>query len=836
MHGNKYRVVRGEDKRPVLCINEEATEATDDAYDYFLTQTHSVIKSGSSYWITPQFFTDIYGASAFSGMMFYSETCMFYGCDCQTTTPDYTLANAITGRSAQVVVGYHNSVGASYSRNVMKVVVEESFNGASVNTALNTATAEYGADDGRNEPSRHKYTSYPLVAGNGSFVLRADGRVSGTVKDASNGNTISNVLIRAYNADNEKVAEARSDSSGAYNLSLSAGTYTLKFSAGTYKTSKMQIVVNSEGTTYVESFLMTSNTFVAGSINGTITNSVTDLPVPGVTVKLRRSWNNKTGTVLSSTQTGTSGYFEFNDLSAGAYTLEYYKSGFITGYKNVVVTNLTGTTQNAVISPVASDGVYRIVLTWGENPADLDSHVQGTLSDGYSFHTYYSNKSDYDGDLEVCNLDVDDVTSYGPETITLNTTIAEPYYYYVYHYSGSGSISTSGAQVKVYKGNDLVNTYFAPEDQGTGRYWNVFAVVNGTIQTENTITSTANVSYANASYGSLKLDQTSTVSSETYLGKSDYEDFLFMMDSDSVIPGLADNYIPQGITISANTGLTYVSSYYKDPDDTSKKKPSVITVLEGGVLVAEYYLYNGDNSAMTGHVGGVAVTDDFLYVSWNRDSDSKFQIAAIPLATLTDSGSQNVKLTRSYNVPISPSFMSYYDGYLWVGNFYIPNNDDYDLCETMDYTTWGCGTYIMGYNLDGSGFDNTGTNGYSIPDVVMVATEKVQGMVYDPESGTVVLSRSWSRNALLGTAELNFYDVDLSEATDTTVTVAGHSMGAYVLSADRFTKTVKSIPMNEGIALDRFGYLWAVYESGANYYSNADYPTDRLWRSVTPVT
>ena len=123
--------------------------------------------------------------------------------------------------------------------------------------------------------------------------------------------------------------------------------------------------------------------------------------------------------------------------------------------------------------------------------------MSGLTSSGSSFHVYYSSKNAFDGDSLICNLDLDDTTSYGPETITLNTNTASPYYYYVHRYSGSGSIATSNAQVKVYKGDTLLRTFNAPTDKGTADYWNVFAIVNGRIVINNTITSSPDTTYAN---------------------------------------------------------------------------------------------------------------------------------------------------------------------------------------------------------------------------------------------------------------------------------------------------------------------------------------------------
>lgn len=148
------------------------------------------------------------------------------------------------------------------------------------------------------------------------------------------------------------------------------------------------------------------------------------------------------------------------------------------------------------MTPTISSDSFRIVLTWGENPSDLDSHVEGMLSDGNPFHVFYNYKSQYDGDVEVCNLDVDDISSYGPETITLNPTNENPYYYYIHRYYGFGTVASSGAQVKVYQGGNLLATFNVPTDQGNDDYWNVFAIVNGELVVQNTITFDRDISYA----------------------------------------------------------------------------------------------------------------------------------------------------------------------------------------------------------------------------------------------------------------------------------------------------------------------------------------------------
>lgn len=325
-----------------------------------------------------------------------------------------------------------------------------------------------------------------------------NGYIAGSVKDAASSATITDALIRVYTIDGNLVTSGRTNANGSYNINVGTGNYILKVSAGSYKSVKMAVTVNKDSTTYNETFLLMSNRISLGRADGVITNSVTEARVNGVTLNFRRGWNNRTGKILYSSSTNENGAYEVtsDNLLIGFYTMEMVKSGFVTGYKNIAVRQLDMDAQNAVLSPISSDNTYRAVLTWGENPRDLDSHVEGKLKDNSSFHVYYAYKSQNDGDSEVCNLDVDDTTSYGPETTTLIPNTSEPYYYYIYKYAGSGAVSTSGAQIKLYKGSDLIKTYNVPTNQGTSDYWNVFAIKDGKVITKDTISDTADLEYA----------------------------------------------------------------------------------------------------------------------------------------------------------------------------------------------------------------------------------------------------------------------------------------------------------------------------------------------------
>lgn len=145
-----------------------------------------------------------------------------------------------------------------------------------------------------------------------------------------------------------------------------------------------------------------------------------------------------------------------------------------TGYSNLVVKcPCAGMTY--AISPVMTnlDGM-RIVLNWGANPEDLDSHLDFPGS-----HVNYNAKQGVDA-----LLDVDDIDSFGPETITINRKHdGQRYIYAVHSYSdrydtSSVRLSKSGAKVFVYVGQTLIRTYYAPVNV-IGNLWTVFAVTEG---------------------------------------------------------------------------------------------------------------------------------------------------------------------------------------------------------------------------------------------------------------------------------------------------------------------------------------------------------------------
>lgn len=323
------------------------------------------------------------------------------------------------------------------------------------------------------------------------------GTLSGKVCEAVDRITpIQDATISVYR-DGQLFLTKQTNESGNYTLTLPEGNYRVEIEAENHISFSAYATVTYSQNTYMETFLMVfGSEGEIGTSSGTIHNALTGGTVEGVSLTVRKGWNNlSTGDVVSTIVTDENGCYSVT-LPIGNYTLYAEKPGFVAVSFNIVVQTVATNNQNASITPIISGDKFRVVLTWGLDPRDLDSHMEGTLSNGGKFHVFYGSKSAFDGEVEVCNLDVDDVTSYGPETITLNATNSTPYYYYIHRFAGSGSIATSSAKIMLYQGENLVATFNVPTDLGSYDYWNVFAISNGELVIKNTMTSSPDTFYA----------------------------------------------------------------------------------------------------------------------------------------------------------------------------------------------------------------------------------------------------------------------------------------------------------------------------------------------------
>jgi hypothetical protein len=209
----------------------------------------------------------------------------------------------------------------------------------------------------------------------------------------------------------------------------------------------------------------------SGTVTGTVVDSTSGSGIEGVRVTVLRS--------LYSTTTDSFGEF---DISApeGMATLHFEKDGY--SFVDIIVEvtrDITVVTSESIVAyPPLTTGQYRFVLTWGASPYDIDSYL---FMPGGTDWVYYGDQLALDGSA---NLDWDDTSSYGPETISITSVKTGVYTYSINNFSGEAALGTSEAVVKVYDSTGLIQTLEIADATGSDSelWWKAFTF-DGTTKT-----------------------------------------------------------------------------------------------------------------------------------------------------------------------------------------------------------------------------------------------------------------------------------------------------------------------------------------------------------------
>ncbi|MFA0079765.1 tandem-95 repeat protein, partial [Vibrio artabrorum] len=216
------------------------------------------------------------------------------------------------------------------------------------------------------------------------------------------------------------------------------------------------------------------------TVTGTVLDAETSNPVSGAEVTLTDSAGNSYTTV-----TDDSGNYSVAGSVVDQGTVTIEQDGSITSSFLVPAGEDVNGGVTA-ISEVLEETDMRIVVTWGENPRDMDNHLwlYDTENGNELDHINYRDMSHDLGEGNVVQQDVDDTNGGGPETITIPNYQDADMHYSVHNYTDR-SWDVEGVEdvrVQVFVGDTLVET-FSPDlsDNPSGDHWHVFDLVNGII-------------------------------------------------------------------------------------------------------------------------------------------------------------------------------------------------------------------------------------------------------------------------------------------------------------------------------------------------------------------
>lgn len=355
---------------------------------------------------------------------------------------------------------------------------------------------------------------------------RGSGTYNGYVLDAQTNSPIENAKVQIVKNGDIKDT-TYTDHTGKYiGINLKSGLYQLRISAPGYQPSELDVtIVGGTSTTIETQRLVKRGTGQEGTVlcSGIVTDAMTGIVLPNVKVSVK-SQNLGSSEEVASGITDENGRYELV-IPSGKYKLTYTKNGYVSNYKNITAledledVNISLNPENQV----STDDSFRIVLHWGNTVRDLDSHLWGPEGD-VPFHVYYRNKV-----AQNVNLDVDDTTYFGPETITVEQKEAGTYSYYVHDYTNkydtnSNKLSMSGAYVELYSGNELLYTIHIPENN-IGSVWHVFDIdgTTGQVTLVNEFSNEDNPSNVGNSLGIIGLEE-ATISMKDYELNEEQED------------------------------------------------------------------------------------------------------------------------------------------------------------------------------------------------------------------------------------------------------------------------------------------------------------------------
>ncbi len=279
-----------------------------------------------------------------------------------------------------------------------------------------------------------------------------------------------------YTMRNEEVV-VNTDVNGEFQMKLEEQYYHLIISAPGYVpyTHANWHFVGSEKITDVgELKLKDTNEYVKPEdcdIHGHIGSSFGSLSNVEATIRLRAGWDNQSGPYLTDDVgkeyfSRAKGDIYFSNVPYGEYTAEIQADGYVTAYVNVVSTLRKMRCVSYNITPIFSEDTYIIEVCYTS-----DSEID--LVAMYYDNGVIKNKVPYGLDNEEVgrmNRFVEyDNRFYQREIVVMYDTqqylkSGGEYKYCLYAYDdvGGNSLSMSRATIRLYKGNELIDTYTIP--------------------------------------------------------------------------------------------------------------------------------------------------------------------------------------------------------------------------------------------------------------------------------------------------------------------------------------------------------------------------------------
>lgn len=278
-----------------------------------------------------------------------------------------------------------------------------------------------------------------------------------------------------------------------------------------------------------------------------------------------------------------------------------------------------------------------------------------------------------------------------------------------------------------------------------------------------------------------------------------YPDFERVTTRGALIPGLGSGLSPQGICSlpesAEKSGFSYAVSGYVDG------KPSRVYLLYSDPVIGEvkhtefYVTFTENGKDIKTHFGGVACTNDFLYIA-SGDRIVRVSLGKI----LSAQNGARVEIDDGFRTGLQNAYCYIYGGELYAGEFYRPGNYETPASHhiTMEGITNRALVYVFPMNEQ-----NEGGVADMVPSKVLSVCDQVQGIAVG--DGHILLSTSYG----LADSSLKIYEEIRGDA-DGSFSVNGKEIPLYFLGKD--CRTFRMPCMSEELFI-KDGEVTVLFES-----------------------
>lgn len=299
-----------------------------------------------------------------------------------------------------------------------------------------------------------------------------------------------------------------------------------------------------------------------------------------------------------------------------------------------------------------------------------------------------------------------------------------------------------------------------------------------------------------------------------------YRQFSDLRIQGPVIPGLRQPLVPQGMAFWIEQGLMIISNYM----DNNSAGVLTFIDLESGTLHKILRLYNSDKTPHTGHLGGLAVGGNHL---WIVSGSGVYPLRLEVVGSAENNG--KIYLPKLLTTETKGSFATFYKDTLWIGEF-TRKDGSYSTAEHHHCTDregklrrgW-----LAGYIPDaesGQLSSVIAANGKITPDFIISIPDEIQGAVFTEEK--VFLSASYGRK---NKSRLLIFDSPLEEPSHQQSEIfPDHTIPFWFIDGLNKTGEIEMPPMSEAVVYSK-GQVAVLFESAASKYrATADFPLDRI--------